>query len=143
MTVIATMLGIPPERHDDVRVWTDQFLTREAGVMGIPAEANEAAGRLVALSMELMALRRARPTDDLLSLLVEVELDGGKLTDAEIVGFCLLLISGGHETTAKRMANGVRLFARHPGSRARWSRTRRSWCRQWRSCSATRARSGT
>ena len=28
-TVIATMLGIPPDQHDNVRVWTDQFLTRE------------------------------------------------------------------------------------------------------------------
>ena len=49
-TVIATMLGIPPDQHDNVRVWTDQFLTREAGVMGIPAESDAAAGNLIALS---------------------------------------------------------------------------------------------
>ena len=38
-TVIATMLGIPLDQHDNVRVWTDQFLTRDAGVMGIPPRA--------------------------------------------------------------------------------------------------------
>ena len=117
VTVIATMLGIPADRHDAVRVWTDEFLTREAGVMGIPAEADEAAGHLVALSMELIALRRERPTDDILSLLVDVEFDGQKLTDTQIIGMCLLLISGGHETTAKLIANGVRLFASHPDQR--------------------------
>ena len=116
-TVIATMLGIPPDQHDNVRVWTDQFLTREAGVMGIPAESDAAAGNLIALSVQLMTLRRERPTDDILSLLVDVELNGEKLTDAEIIGFCLLLISGGHETTAKLIANGVRLFASHPEQR--------------------------
>ena len=116
-TVIATMLGIPPDQHDNVRVWTDQFLTREAGVMGIPAESDAAVGNLIALSVQLMTLRRERPTDDILSLLVDVELNGEKLTDAQIIGFCLLLISGGHETTAKLIANGVRLFASHPEQR--------------------------
>ena len=43
-TVIASMLGIPPEQHDDVRVWTDQFLHREAGVADIPPGAIEAQG---------------------------------------------------------------------------------------------------
>jgi hypothetical protein len=67
--------------------------------------------------MELIALRRERPTDDILSLLVDVEFDGQKLTDTQIIGMCLLLISGGHETTAKLIANGVRLFASHPDQR--------------------------
>ncbi len=117
VTVIATMLGIPPEEHDSVRVWTDQLLTRDAGVMSVPPEANAAMGKLAGLSMQLMTLRRERPTDDILSLLVEVELDGKRLTDAQVIGFCILLISGGHETTAKLIANGVRLFASHPDQR--------------------------
>ena len=116
-TVIATMLGIPADQHDNVRVWTDQLLTRDAGMMGIPAESDAAVGNLIALSVELMTLRRERPADDILSLLVDVELNGEKLSDAQIIGFCLLLISGGHETTAKLIANGVRLFAAHPEQR--------------------------
>jgi cytochrome P450 len=39
------------------------------------------------------------------------------LTDEQVIGFCLLLISGGHETTSKLIANGVRLFASHPDQR--------------------------
>ena len=79
--------------------------------------ASAAAGKLAKLSAEVMAARRQHPTHDLLSLLVEVEIDGRPLTDEEIIGFCLLLISGGHETTAKLIANGVRLFASHPDQR--------------------------
>jgi cytochrome P450 len=116
-TVISTMLGIPTEEHEHVRVWTDQLLTREAGMMTVPPDAGAAMMRLVKLSGQLMALRRDRPTDDILSLLVEVDLDGEKLTDAQVIGFCILLISGGHETTAKLIANGTRLFAAHPQQR--------------------------
>jgi cytochrome P450 len=116
-TVISTMLGIPVEEHEHVRVWTDQLLTREAGMMTIPPDAGAAMMNLVGLSVQLMALRRARPTDDILSLLVDVELGGEKLTDAQVIGFCILLISGGHETTAKLIANGVRLFAAYPEQR--------------------------
>jgi cytochrome P450 len=116
-TVISTMLGIPPDQHDNVRVWTDELLGREAGVMTMPRDAEVAIGNLAGLSFQIMTLRRERPTDDILSLLVDVELDGQKLTDEQIIGFCILLISGGHETTAKLIAHGVRLFASHPDQR--------------------------
>jgi cytochrome P450 len=116
-TVIASMLGIPPEQHDDVRTWTDDFLHREAGVAEIPPAAIEAQNKLVMLSATVAAARRADPTEDLLSLLVRVEFEGRPLSDAEIIGMCILLISGGHETTAKLIANGVRLFAAHPDQR--------------------------
>jgi hypothetical protein len=86
-------------------------------MMTVPPDAGAAMMNLVALSAQLMTLRRARPTDDILSLLVDVELGGEKLTDAQVIGFCILLISGGHETTAKLIANGVRLFASHPEQR--------------------------
>ena len=117
-TVISTMLGIPVESHDDVRHWTDAYLHREPGVRNLPPESNAAANKLVAMSAQLMTLRRERPTEDLLSLIVTVEIDGQPLNDAQVIGFCLLLIAGGHETTAKLIANGVRLFGSHPEQRA-------------------------
>ncbi len=116
-TVVGTMLGIPLERHDDVRRWTDDLLTREPGNPTPPPAAAEGAFNIAVLAQQLATARRERPDDDILSVLVDAEVDGRPLTDEEIIGFCLLLISGGHETTSKLIANGVRLFAAHPGQR--------------------------
>jgi cytochrome P450 len=116
-TVVGTMLGIPPERHDDVRRWTDDLLTREPGNPTPPPAAAEGAFSIAVLAQQLATARRERPDDDILSMLVDAEVDGRRLTDEEVIGFCLLLISGGHETTSKLIANGVRLFATHPDQR--------------------------
>jgi cytochrome P450 len=116
-TVIGTMLGIPHDRHDDARRWTDDLLTREPGNPVPPPAAAEGATQIATLAYHLAAARRERPTDDILSTLVEAEIDGVPLTDEQVIGFCLLLISGGHETTSKLIANGVRLFASHPDQR--------------------------
>jgi cytochrome P450 len=117
-TVVGTMLGIPPSRHDDARRWTDDLLTREPGNPVPPRAAAEGAMNMAVLAHQLSEARRAHPEDDILSLLVEAEVDGAPLTDEQVIGFCLLLISGGHETTSKLIANGVRLFASHPESLA-------------------------
>ncbi len=117
-TVVGTMLGIPPTRHDDARRWTDDLLTREPGNPVPPRAAAEGAMNMAVLAHQLSEARRAHPEDDILSLLVEAEIDGAPLTDEQVIGFCLLLITGGHETTSKLIANGVRLFATHPEQRA-------------------------
>ena len=116
-TVISVMLGLPESEHESVRVWTDDLLTRPEDRIeqGLPAD--EATQKLAVLSASYAAQRRADPNDDILSLLVTMECMGEPLTDAEVIGMCLLLISGGHETTSKLIANGVRLFGRHPEQR--------------------------
>ena len=116
-TVIGTLLGIPADRHDDARQWTDDLLTREPGNPVPPAAAAEGAMQIAMLAHELAVARRERPADDILSMLVEAEVDGAPLTDEQVIGFCLLLIAGGHETTSKLIANGIRLFATHPDQR--------------------------
>jgi cytochrome P450 len=116
-TVISVMLGIPEEEHDHVRVWTDDYLTRPEDRIDQSLESRAAEGKLVQLAASVAVARRAAPTDDILSLLVTMEFQGQPLTDAEVIGMCMLLIAGGHETTAKLIANGVRLFGRHPDQR--------------------------
>jgi cytochrome P450 len=116
-TVIASLLGIPAERHDEVRRWTDDLLTREPGNPTPPPAALAGITNMATLAYELSRVRRAQPADDLLSVLVAAEIDGVPLTDEQVIGFCILLISGGHETTSKLIANGVRLFANHPDQR--------------------------
>ncbi len=117
-TVVATMLGFPPEHHDDLRRWTDMLLHREPGNPTTTPAGVEAMTSMLGLAATTLAERRHSPADDLLTLLVEAEVDGQPLTDAELLGFCLVLIAGGHETTSKLIANGVRLLARHRDQRA-------------------------
>jgi cytochrome P450 len=116
-TVISVMLGIPEEEHDHVRVWTDDYLTRPEDRIEASLDSRAAEGKLVRLAASVAAARRAAPVDDILSLIVTMEFQGQPLTDAEVIGMCMLLIAGGHETTAKLIANGVRLFGRHRDQR--------------------------
>jgi len=116
-TVVGTLLGIPADRHDDARQWTDDLLTRDPGNPVPPPAAAEGAEQIAMLAYELAVARRERPADDILSTLVEAEIDGAPLTDQQVIGYCLLLITGGHETTSKLIANGIRLFAAHPDQR--------------------------
>jgi cytochrome P450 len=116
-TVVGTLLGVPADRHDDARRWTDDLLTREPGNPEPPPAAAEGAMQIAMLAHELASARREHPADDILTTLVQAEIDGEPLTDEQIIGFCLLLVSGGHETTSKLIANGVRLFATHPEQR--------------------------
>jgi cytochrome P450 len=116
-TVVGTLLGIPADRHDDARQWTDDLLTREPGNPVPPPAAAEGAMQIAMLAHQLAGARREQPADDILSTLVQAEIDGEPLTDEQVIGFCILLVSGGHETTSKLIANGVRLFAIHPDQR--------------------------
>src|SRR5207237_4976503 len=65
------------------------------------------------------AQRQASHQDDLLTRLVKAEVDGERLTQAEILGFVQLLLVGGQETTANLINNAVLCFLEHPDQLAR------------------------
>ena len=115
--VISTLLGAPQEVHSDLRIWTETLMHREDGVAKPPEAANQAAKSLIDYFGVLIEEKRKQPADDLVSALLEAELDGRRLADLEILGFCFLLISGGNETTEKLIANTVHQLARHPDQR--------------------------
>jgi cytochrome P450 len=117
--VISTLLGAPESDHNDLRIWTALMLTREDGVPEPPLAAQDASKNLVACFQGLIAERRKKQRDDLISALVVAELEGARLSDMEILGFCMLLIAGGNETTEKLIANTVHQLFRHPDQRAK------------------------
>lgn len=64
--------------------------------------------------------RRARPRDDdLVSILLEAEVDGEKLTEGDILAFCFLLILAGNETTRNAISGGPQVLCEHPDQKAR------------------------
>jgi cytochrome P450 len=68
---------------------------------------------------DLIAQRRAAHRDDLLTRLVEAEVDGDRLTQDEVLGFVQLLIVGGQETTANLINNAILCFIENPNQLAR------------------------
>ncbi|MCH2173029.1 cytochrome P450 [Myxococcota bacterium] len=116
--VISTLLGAPPEDHSNLRIWTAEMLTREDGVARPPPAAEQASANLVGRFHELIGEKRKRPGEDLISALIAAELEGERLTDEEILGFAMLLIAGGNETTEKLIANTVHQLARHAEQRS-------------------------
>lgn len=123
IAVISHLIGVPQADRDLIRAWTDESLDRDADSPAIPARAIAASARLGRYFYELAAEKRARPQDDMISLLAhaEFEEDGEtqRLTDAELIGFCGLLSAAGNETVTKLLGNAVVLLARHPEQRRR------------------------
>ncbi len=65
----------------------------------------------------LLDERRRQRRDDLISALIDAELEGRKLTQEELLGFCFVLVVAGNDTTTNLIANGAVLLAEHPDQR--------------------------
>jgi len=111
--VVGELIGVPAAHLEEFRYWTERFLT------GTADDNREAASQIYRVFMGLLQARRAAPADDLMSALIQAEIDGTHLTDEELLGFCFLLILGGNDTTTSLLGNGMELLARHPDQRAR------------------------
>ncbi|NUR84057.1 MAG: cytochrome P450 [Nonomuraea sp.] len=109
--VISEMLGVPPEDHDRFRGWSEA-LARGLDPMltdALVSETERSRNEFRDYFRELIARRRERPGEDLLSALAHVE----ELTEAELLATCVLLLVAGHETTVNLIANGVLNLLRH------------------------------
>lgn len=116
--IISEMLGIPRGDRQQIRHWLDIILHRDEGSIH-PSPASEAAQVESGMYMwNLVQERRAHPTDDMITQLIEAEVDRDgvttRLDDEEITGFLSLLAGAGAETVTKLVANAAVLFARNP-----------------------------
>lgn len=117
--VITTMLGVPAEFRQQVRLWIDESLHREPGQIAMSKAGMQAMSEIWLMYYELIKARRDHPQDDMISALIaaEVERDDGtmsSLDDSEIAGFATLLGGAGAETVTKLVGSAVVTFARHP-----------------------------
>jgi len=118
--VIGEMIGVPEDRHEAFLEWTEAMV--ETGGDG-PAHVIQAATNIYSEFSKLLALRRGARRDDLMSALVDAELDGQQLSEEDLLGFCFTLIVAGNDTTTNLIANGAVLLALHPEQRAQLART--------------------
>lgn len=123
-TVIAEMLGVPPEDRDRFREWSDDF----AGFLGtfstVPEDLRPFLNgiyRMMDYLHEVVDRTRSQPGDNLLSALIAAEEQGDRLTEEELIANCLLLLVAGHETTTNLIGNGLYALLSHP-AQANWLR---------------------
>jgi cytochrome P450 len=119
MDVIAELLGVPVADRDRLRALADAVMHRADGVLDVPPAAIEAALELARYYVTMIGERRRRPGDDLVSALLDAELDGVRLSDEDIVGFLFLMVVAGNETTTKLLGNALYWAWRNPGERSR------------------------
>ena len=107
--VICELLGVPYEDRDSFQEHIDTFLGGEAGDEELFAAYTATQDYLA----ELVAAKRANPTDDLLSDLLDSD-----LTDEELKGMALILLSAGFDTTANMLALGTFALLHNPAQLA-------------------------
>ena len=116
-TVICEMLGVPVADRERFTVWTAQATHGLAAPIAPPdvLERARAAGLALAAYFEdLIATRRARPGEDILSGMIRAEEDGDLLSHIELISQSIGLLIAGFETTIGLIGNGVRALLRHP-----------------------------
>jgi cytochrome P450 len=116
--VICEMLGVPVQDHETFKEWSrelarsldpEEFLP--PAVVEQRQRALESFGQYFSVLIEQ---RRKSPSRDLLSALIAAEEAGDKLSEAELLATCILLLVAGHETTVNLIGNGTLALLRHP-----------------------------
>jgi cytochrome P450 len=125
LLVILDMMGIPHSEYDMVLAQSNIILS--GGDPDFIPEGTDpitaflgAGAMLAGLLTDLAVLRRANPTDDLLSALVTTEVDGEQLSGDELASFFILLSVAGHETTRTALSHGITHLSQNPDQRARF-----------------------
>ncbi len=117
MAVIGDMLGVLPEERSMLLKWSDDLVTGLSSHIdptGLEFQAvMNAFAAYTEFTMDIIAKRRAEPTDDLFSILVNSEVEGQRMSDDEIVMETLLILIGGDETTRHTLSGGTEQVLRH------------------------------
>ena len=113
--VICEVLGVPREDHDLFARWGEALTYVLSLELGMHLDAVGAAATAMGEYVDgLVADRRARPRDDLVTSLVEASEDGDRLSPAELRAMIAGLLFAGYDTTRNQLGHGLFLFCHHP-----------------------------
>jgi cytochrome P450 len=122
MMTIMRMLGVPEQDRqavlwgvDAAVSWNDPEFLGDRTPLEVVAESMTI---MTGIAFRLCAERRERPEDDLITDLVQAEVDGERLTDAEIGAFLVLLSVAGNDTTRHTTSHAMRALCDFPDQRA-------------------------
>lgn len=111
--IIADMIGVPSDRRETFLSHTRKMLTTNPRLT-IAEAIKEPSERIYEEFGRLLAERRRAPQDDLMTALLAAEIEGERLLDEEILGFCYQLIVAGNDTTTSLIGNGAVLLGDAP-----------------------------
>jgi cytochrome P450/predicted dehydrogenase len=114
--VIAQLLGIPSAERDQFKTWSDAVVAGASAGVGTapPVTGGQAHREMAEYFGRLIEQRRRQPRDDLVSGLLAAQIEGQHLSQMELLGFCVLLLIAGNETTTNLIGNAALCFDEHP-----------------------------
>jgi len=120
--VIAEMLGVRREDRDLIKRWSDALALVLGSAACEPSIVENGARSVLEFRdylQELVADRRRKPQEDLITAALRAEDQGSMLSHDELLANCVLLLTAGHETTTNLIGNGTLALLRHPDQLAR------------------------
>ena len=131
LRVLASILGVPREDEPFILKLTNELFGAEdpefqRGAMKTPEE-RQATMRALGMDFfnyfsKVMESRRAKPSDDLASVIANARVDGEPMNVIDTMGYCLIVFTAGHETTRGGIGGGMLALLENPEERARWAK---------------------
>ena len=113
--MICSLLDIPEDMWPQIRRWSDLCTSAsDPDLGGTPEEVNQASIDMGTYGFQLACERKDQGGDDLISLLINQEVDGEKVSEAEFASLFVQIAVAGNETTRGLISSGMYLLARHP-----------------------------
>jgi len=115
LQVIAQMLGVPQEDRHQLFQWSNRLIGSEDPEYSVSREeARGAAMEMYMYSNQLASRRRTEPRDDIVTALLNADVNGDQLSEIDFNIFFLLLAVAGNETTRNALSHGIHALIDHP-----------------------------
>ena len=113
LQAIAGLLGVPQEDRDKLFRWSNEMTAGEDPEYA-DVDPAQSSMELIMYAMAMADERGKNPTDDIVTTLVQADIDGEKLSDDEFGFFVIMLAVAGNETTRNSITHGMIAMANHP-----------------------------
>lgn len=113
LQAIAEMLGVPQDDRDKLFRWSNEMTAGDDPEYA-DVDSAKSSLELISYAMAMAEERGKNPTDDIVTKLIQADLDGEKLSDDEFGFFVIMLAVAGNETSRNSITHGMIAFSHHP-----------------------------
>lgn len=115
--VISDLFGVPRADRDRIKAWSECITdlgSRRKPLAELARDALQATREMKVYFEAILDERRREPRDDVITLLLNAEDAGERLSRSELIGMAILILVAGHETTTSLLSNGLLLLLQNP-----------------------------